>query len=259
MPFTTLANVLWATSLLGHLAVLSVLLVRGRWRKFPVFAGVLLYQVTETVVLGVIAHQGRWHAYSVAYWVLVFGDYGMQLALIWEIARSVLRPTGTWIRDARQSFFLWSAAGVLLAVGLAFTIGPPGSKGLDPWEARLTVFTSLLTCELFLAMSAAANRLGLPWRSHVMALAQGIMAWAAIALVGDLGHVILGWNRAFAVLDYARNLVYLGVLVFWGVAFWLPERARAPLSADMQEYLVALHRRVQYDLDRASAVDKPLL
>ena len=259
MNSASLENFLWAASFVGHAALLLVLLVRRRWREYPVFTAAICYQFLESALLFVISRQGSGHVYFVAYWTLAVGDYALQVALIFEIARIVLRPVGSWVRDARRGFLLWSLVGTLLATGLAMTIAPPAMKGIDLWDARVLVFTSLLTCELFLAMSASANRLGLAWRSHVMAIGQGLTVWAAVALLGDLGHVVLGGGRSFLVFDYVREFAYLGVLGFWAVSLWLPERERAPISADMQEYLIALHRRVQYDLDRANAADKPLL
>jgi len=37
MHFTTLDNVLWAAGFIGNVALLCVLLLRRRWRTFPVF------------------------------------------------------------------------------------------------------------------------------------------------------------------------------------------------------------------------------
>jgi hypothetical protein len=148
---------------------------------------------------------------------------------------------------------------MLVAFALSLAITPPGMKGLDLWEVRATVFTSLLTCEMFLAMSAVANRLGLLWRSHVMALGQGLTVWAVIALLGNLVHLAFGWKRSFVLFDHVEMFVYLGSLAFWTVAFWSPERVRPPLSAEMHDYLLALHRRVQYDVQRIGSARGPSL
>jgi len=257
--FSSLDNLLWASGFGGHLALLVVLLTRKRVRDFPVFTSLISYQIMMTVALFLISRYGNAHAYYIAYWALSPGDYAFQVALIFEIARHVLRPTGTWVRDARIGFLLWSAGGMLAALGLSLAVTPPGTKGLDLWAARATVFTSLLTCEMFLAMSAAANRLGLLWRSHVMALGQGLTVWALIALLGNLVHLALGWKRSFVLFDHVEMFVYLGSLAFWTVAFWLPERVRPPLSAEMQNYLLALHRSVKYDMQRMESVRKPPL
>jgi hypothetical protein len=116
------------------------------------------------------------------------------------MARHVLRPTGTWVQDARTDFLLWSASSIVIAATLSLVITPPEAKGLELWSVRATVFTSTLTCATFLAMSAAANRLGLPWNSHVMALGQGLTVWGLIALFGNIVHLALGWRRDFVLL-----------------------------------------------------------
>jgi hypothetical protein len=257
--FSVLDNLLWACGFGGHLVLLFVLLARRRVREFPIFTSLISYQIFVTVALFLISRYGNAHAYYLAYWILSPGDYAFQVALIFEIARHVLRPTGTWVQDARMSFLLWSLGGMLAAFGLSLAVSPPGTKGLYLWEVRATVFTSLLTCEIFLAMSTAANRLGLLWRSHVMALGQGLTIWAIIALLGDLVHLTLGWKRSFVIFDHVQMFVYLGALTFWAVAFWLPERVRPPLPAEMQIYLVALHRRVQYDMQRMQSMRRPPL
>jgi hypothetical protein len=259
MKFTTMDNLLWAAGFIGHAALLVVMVVRRRVRKFPVFTSLLAYQALKTVTLFLIWRYRSAHAYYLSYWILAPGDYAFQIALILEIARNVLRPTGTWVRDARISFLLWATIGMLVAAGMSLAVTPPGFAGLDLWSVRATVFTSLLTCEVFLAMSAAANRVGLLWGSHVMALGEGLTVWALIALLGNVVHFALGWNRDFVLFDHVVMFVYLGSLVFWMVAFWRPERQRAPLSAEMQEYLLALHRRVEYDLDRIKTVGRPPL
>ncbi len=254
MSLSTLDNALWATSLLGHVALLLVLLVRRRARDFPVFTAVIGFEVLRTVLLFVILRHGSRHAYFLAYWITGFADYIFQVALIVEIARDILRPTGSWVRDARSAFLGWGVAGLVAAGIFALQVGPPQAKGLDLWDVRTTIFTSLLTCELFIAMAVAANRLGLQWRSHVVAIGQGIATWAFVALLEDFGHTALGWNRQFVVFVHIRMFVYLAVLIYWMVAFWLPEKVRAPLSPGMNTYLVALHERVQYSL---KSIDGP--
>lgn len=248
MTLSALDKVLWAASLIGHAALACVLLVRRRWREFPVFTSFVIYQVLSTVLLFLVHEYGTRRGYFLTYWTTGFGDYAFQVAVIYEIARDVLRPTGRWVQEAQRSFFLWGGFGLVVATTLALQLGQPQSKGLDLWDARVTVFTSMLTCELFLAMSAAANRLGLQRRSYVVALGLGLTVWSCVSLVEDFAHAALGWNRDFGLSSHAHELVYLLVLAYWIVVFWLPEKARAPLSPEMRAYLLALHDRVQYDL-----------
>lgn len=248
MTGPTLANAMWAASFLGHAALIAVLILKRRSQSFPIFTTAITFQAFVSVLLFLISRDGSFHAYVLAYWVTAFPDYAFQVAVIFEMARIVLRPTGTWVSDARRSFLLWGGIGLLLAAAVAFALGSPGAKGLNLWDERITLFTSLLTCELFAAMIVSANRLGLQWRSHVIALGQGLTLWALLNLGSDVLHVIVGWERDFALYDDIREFAYLGALLFWIASFWLPETERAPLSPDMEAYLLALHRRVQYDL-----------
>ena len=243
MRLSVLDNALWAASLLGHAALLLILFLRKRAREFPVFTFFVASEVFRTVLLFFVLRYGTKHAYFLAYWITGFGNYLFQVALIVEIGRNVLRPTGRWVLEARKSFLIFGAVGLLVAAILAFELGPSQSKGLDLWDTRVTVFTALMTCGLFLAMLTAANRLGLRWRSQVFAIGQGLFLWAFISLLGDVGHTALGWNRDFIVLDHVRMFTYLAVLVFWSVTFWLPERERAQLSPEIQAYLLAAHEK----------------
>ena len=256
MNLSSWDNALWAAGLFGHVALLLVLLVRKRARDFPVFTSFAAFSVFTTVLLFFVLRHGSKHAYFLAYWITGFADYAFQLALIYEVARHVLRPTGTWVRDARQSFLAWGGSGLIVSAALALLIGRPQAKGLDLWDVRITIFTSLLVCALYIAMAMSANRLGLQQRSHVFALAQGFSAWTFCSLLEEFGHAILGWDREFVVLVHIRMIVYLLVLAYWIVAFWLPEKVRAPLSPEMKAYLVSLHKRVQYDLE---SIDGPHL
>ena len=248
MTLSTLDQVLWAASLIGHAALASVLVVRKRWKEFPVFTSFVIYEALTTLFLFAVLHTASKRAYFLAYWITGFGNYVYQVAVIYEIARDVLRPTGRWVREAQRSFFLWGGLGLVVAAVLASQLGLPQSKGLDLWEARIQVFTSMLTCELFLAMSTAANRLGLQRRSYVVALGLGITVWACVALLQDFAHAALGWDHSLVGSAYFEEVVYLFVLVYWIVTFSLPEKARAPLSPEMRQYLLALHKRVNYDL-----------
>ncbi len=255
MNLSNLDNALWATSLVGHVALVFVLILRSRVRKFPIFTAFLSYEALTTILLFLVSRHGSHHAYFLAYWITGFANYLFQLALILEVARDVLRPTGTWVRDAWRVFWGWCAAGLAAAALLALQIGPPQSKGFDLWDTRITVFTSVLTCGLFVAMATAATNLGLQWRSHVVALGEGLFVWAFVALLEDFAHAALGWDREFVVFVHIRMFVYLTVLLYWMVLFWLPERVRKPLSPEMMSYLVALHDRVKYDVNR---LDGPL-
>ena len=249
MSLSALDDALWAAGLLGHAVLLVVLLVRSRWRVLPVFSLLVAFEIARTCLLFLVLRHGSSQQYFLCYWSTGFLDYAFQLLLIFELARIALRPTGTWIKDAWKSFALWSAVGLAVAIAFGMLLHPPEMKGLDLWDLRVTVFTSMLTCEVFLSMSFAANRLGLRQGRYEVAIGQGIGFWSLISLGEQFAHGLLGWDRPFELFSHLRMAVYLVILVYWIGVLWQPEPEQAPLSPEMQRYIVALHAQVQYDLD----------
>ncbi len=253
MDLSALDRTLWATTFIGHVALLCVLLLRGRWRAFPVFTILIGFVTARTIALFLLYRSGLHVWYARVYWWADVADFVLQLALVLEIARVVLRPTGTWVRDARRFFLLVGSAGAVLAAILAWGVAPPGLPIKEVWEVRASLSTSLVTCELVVAMGLSAARLGLGWRNHVSVLAQGLGAWALVAAFVDGIQSYVGAAAHFATLDHVRILVYCFTLIYWTFQLWFPEPARRPISPEMRDYILALHRRVSYDLDRMDA------
>jgi hypothetical protein len=249
MNLSRVDDILWAASFMGHVALFCVLILRGRWRAFPIFTALICFDTFLTIALYDIYAHGSKVWYGRIYWAAAVVDFALQIGVVLEMARIVLRPTGAWVRDARKQFVLWAVVGVALAVVLAWGVSPPGLKAKEAWEVRGSLFTSLVTCELVLVMALASTRLGLGWRSHVMALGQGLAVWSIVAVAVDGIQSYVGAAQRFATLDHVRICVYCAALLYWIVEFWLPEPVRRPISPEMRNYILALHRKVTYDLD----------
>jgi hypothetical protein len=251
MNFTVLQNVLWAVGSVANIVLLLVLMRKQRWGEFPAFTTWIAFLTAESIGMFVIYREGSPRLYSVVYWLSVIVEFFLQIAVVVEIARIVLRPTGTWIHDARSRFLLSGIVAAFVAAGVALLLHPDARSSWDVWEIRGNLFTGIIIVELFSAMMGAANRLGLQWGSHVMGLGQGLFAWSGIAVLVDALHNVLGRYRWFTTLDELRGIVWIGAVVYWTIVFWRSQRERKPLSPEMQKYLVDLHSRVQYDLSRS--------
>jgi hypothetical protein len=251
MNFSVIQNVLWAASFAANVALLLVLVWKKRTREFPVFTVWIGFLTAEMAVLFLIYRWGSAHSYSEVYWSCVLVDFLLQLGVVMEMARIVLRPTGTWLSDARGRFLVSGFLGITLAAGTTLLLHPDANSSLDVWEIRGNLFTGIIIVELFSAMMGAANRLGLQWRSHVMGLGQGLFVWSTIAVLVDALHNVLGRYRWFTTLDNMRVTVWIAAAIYWAVVFWKPERKRNPLSPEMEQYLLDLHHRVKFDLSRS--------
>lgn len=250
MDLTLLDEALWAASFVCNAALLAVLIYRRRWKSFPTFTTWICYEILLTISLFAIYRLANSHTYAIAYWLGDACDFLLQFAVVLEIARSVLRPTGTWLRDARSQFLIGIAVGLALAAIVVFLVHPSAPNSVRVWAIRGDLFTSLVICEIYLAMMISSNRLGLQWRNHVMGLGQALSFWAVVGFLVDALHSLLGWGFHYGVLENVRSSAWIFATIVWIFVFWRPEPERLPLSPEMQKYLVALHERVRYDLQK---------
>jgi hypothetical protein len=253
MNLSALDWILVAATSLCSIALFAVLVVRHRWREFPVFTVYVGFDTVLSLVLYALFQHGFQIWYARIYWSEALIDFVLQLGIVFEIVRIVLRPTGTWVRDAKKQFILWGAAGILFAAALPFLVTPPAATFLDRLVVRGDLFTSLVICELIAVVTRTSKNLGLGWRNHVMALGNGWTAWAVAAILVDGLHSYFGAERYFGELEHARMFVYLAALGYWTVQFWLEEPARQPISPQLSAYIQDLHRRIKNDLDTLGA------
>jgi hypothetical protein len=251
------AQFLWAAGFIEHAVLLVVLLMRGRWRTFPVFTALIGFNAFRTLLLVVLYKYSSQAQYSYAYWGAGFLDLALQIAVILELARVVLKPTGTWVQDAKRQFLLYGLAGAAVAAAIAYSINPSSLGPLDFWIEKGELFSAMLTLELFAAMLFASTRLGLLGTSHVMRLGQGWAIWAIVDLFaeGIYSHFGPEWRNDLP--DTVRIIVYQAVTIYWIITLWRSEPKRRTLSTEMQSYLDGIHVQLQSELERVSSIEKP--
>jgi hypothetical protein len=253
MHFSVLSDAVWAASFVSTATLLVVMLVRDRWRPFPVLTLWMAFMATRTIVLVFLYLHDSKYWYTRIYVGALWIDFFLQLGVVVEIARIVLRPTGSWIRDDRWRFATVSIVGAAFDAFLAWRVNPPTLTVYQLWRIRENLFTSLVICELFVLMSLAANRLGLGWRNHVMAVGQGLTAWSSVMVVTTALQSFLGTRLLYLPLEDIRSAAYIAAIGWITLQLWRQEPERQPLSPDLQEYILALHKRVEYDLRRFDA------
>ena len=240
----------WVTPVFSGL-LLGCLLYKGRWRHFPAFTLLTACGVIFSVVLPLADFSARTGLYTGLYYTDDALSVGLQLAAVFELMGSVFRPTGTWVTEARRFFTIACMLGASAAVGASLLFSPPAIHGSRLVQLQVDTFTGLLTCEAVIAMMLAANHTGLAWRSHVMAIGQGLMFWALLTVsTEDAGAYLDPQSRSTGIF-YMRTAIYLVTLLYWTVQLWHEEPVRKPISPAMRKYIVALHDQVQYDLGKA--------
>lgn len=253
MSIFALDWILWAGGFASTVILFSILLFRGRWRVFPCFTTELGFDAFFTPVLYLVYRFGSTVWYARGYYLYSFVDAALQFAVVWEIARIVMRPTGTWVHDAKKQFSIGAGIGILIAVVIAVAISPPTSDRFLSIGVRIGVFTGALVCELFLVVVLTSNRLGLGWRNHVMSLILGWSTWAAIAVTVEGLHSYFGAQNHYRDLEHVKMIVFQASQVYWMVQFWRDEPARRPIPPELAAYIANLHSRVKNNLDTVGA------
>lgn len=252
MSLSTLDWILVALTSLGNTVLFAILMIRCRWKLFPVFTSFMGFETVLNPLFYLIVRSGSVSWYARTYWSVIFIEFFLELGVVWEIARIVMRPTGSWVRDARKQFIVWGAAGILFAAAVPFLVTPPAVSLLDRVNMRGNLFAALVICELIAVVTRTSKSLGLGWRNHVMALGNGWTLWAVVAILVDGLHGYFGAERYYGDLEHVRMFVYVIVLGYWGVQFWLEEPARQPISPELRAYIQVLHERIEHDLDTLS-------
>ncbi len=253
MNFSLVAKVLWAAGFFLNTALLFVLISRRRSRAVPWFTSWIGFQVLYSVALFLAYRFSTHKMYAILYWSGAFIDLSLQIALVLEIAYSVLRRSGRWIEGARIRLILMGAIAPVIALAMAWSMRPAAATRLDAWDARASLFTTILICLLFTGVMAASQQLGLGWRSHVMREGYGLMIWVLVSFVTDTLHAYWRTAEHFSELEQVRIIFYLGSLVYWAVAFWVPERQPVALTGTENKDLEALRRRLEYGVSRSAS------
>ncbi len=233
----------------ANAALVACLLYKKRWVKFPAFFALGLSGLVFSL-FQVLASSASIHTRYTVYYVDDVVSILLQLAVIVEIMLNVFKPNGKWVPEARRAFFIASVIGAAAAFGASFLLSPASVSHDFLLQLRVDTFTGLVTCEAVIAMMLAASHTGLPWKSHVMAVGQGLMFWALLTVsIEDIGAYFDPQGKSDGIY-YARLLIYLVTVAYWTVSLWREEPARKPISPALRKYIVALHDQVQYDLGK---------
>jgi len=253
MHLTDLDLLFWTAGFGVHLVLFCVLLIRCRYREFPIFSAFILSNIVRTVALYFVEQHGSKASYFYTFWSLGLLDTGLQLAVVYEMYFCTFRPLGQWARDIRGALSWLLVAIVAVAAGLTWLAAPPVRLWMQAVVIRSNFFSSVCLSELFVGMIVLSVKSGLPWKSHVARISQGLGVYSGIDLLIETGHSYFGASRStqvYAVLSHFRMSAYLVCVAYWIVMLWrnAPEPRKLPDS--LRGQLIRLQRSVDSDLDK---------
>jgi len=246
MRLPLLDTALWAAGPLLNAALLCVILLRRRLRTFPMLASWCMLTIVSAAVLFFTYRFASDHTYAVVYWIVEGLDALLQIGVIVEVARIVFHPDAVANRGIRLAPLIGVTAVVSFVI--VWWIHPSSPTSAGVWEIRGDLFTSLIVSVTFALVLLLSQKQGLHWRSHVMSIGYGLMAWAVVTLVIGLLHGYWGRYTHYVGVEHVRMFVYLCILCYWIVALWREEPEKERPSAEMRDAILHLTDKVSYDL-----------
>jgi len=246
----------WAATFCGHILLLFVLFVRRRASSFPAFTTYIAENTGTTVILYFVLNHLSFSAYRYSYWTLGLLNELVQLFVFYELAAHVFCPTGVWVRDVHRTFLGLVCIGGVVALLLTWLAHPTARLPIQTFILRSNFFSALLMSELFVGMLVLSATAGLPWKTHVARIAQGLGAYSIFSVAMDsvVNYVTLSRHaRLYTDLSRLRILTYLGCEVFWIVMLWHEAPVPRELPESMRLQIYSLQKQVEYDLIRIRA------
>jgi hypothetical protein len=256
MQLTGLDLLFWAAGLGAHLVLLSVLWIRRRFKVFPIFTAFVVANVGRTVVLCFVRLFGTRASYFYTFWSLGTLDTVLQLAVVYEMYSLTFRPLGIWARDLRGAFVWLVTGSIAIAAGLTWLASPHARLWIQVIMIKGSFFSSACMSELFVGMMVLAVKAGLPWKTHVARISQGLGVYSIIDVLIEAGHSYFGLERdsqAYTTLSHFRMTAYLLCLVYWIAMLWRKAPDSRRLPDNMRGQLTQLQNMVDSDLEKIRA------
>jgi hypothetical protein len=250
---TAFVRIVWTATFANNLLLLMVLFVRRRAASFPAFTTYVAFSVLHDAAEFLAFYYLSFATYRNIFYSLEILDVGLQILVFYELAVHVFCPTGTWARDVRRAFLGLVAASAGVAFLLSWIAQPPAPLRVQTFILRADFFSSLLMSELFVGTVVLTVTVGLPWKTHVARIAQGLGAYSLLTLATTIGVASVGItanNTVFAALIRAQKLVWLACQVYWIVTLWREAPAPRELPEVMRAQIFSLQNRVKDDLIR---------
>jgi hypothetical protein len=245
MHFLTVDNVSLVAALVLQAALAFTLIRRGLARVYPVFLLYMLLNLIEDPVGWAL--QGSDQLYLRYYFVVTILDYILQLLILFEIGRNVIRPSK---RSIPFPVAPVAIVGVLLCALIAASFSPQvqliGLGHTREILIRVSLLLAILKILLFVTLAVFAQVLGIGWKSHVLQLASGFAFYGAVSLMVQLSSTrVTGVDESSYVIHLTRlaqiqSAAYNFTLVFWIWAFSRNEAQRKDFTPQMQEVLVTI-------------------
>jgi len=229
----------WIIGVFGLVVLMTILIVRKRYRVFPWFTGLLLVEIIQTAALFLAHRYGGERIYFSTYWLGEIIEAFVRVGVLFELARITARHLGE-VERRRVRPMAYS----LLCAAVACVYVILREHGLNNPIVTLAVKVSLCTSILggFLALTIFLVTFyeGIRLRIHSQAVTYGMVVYLSGRLVGELALLLRVQNWWLSVQNGLKP-IYILCLFVWSVVFWFDEPTQV-LNDEMNRFHQAFIR-----------------
>lgn len=216
----------WSAGIIGHVALLCILISRGRYRLFPWFTLLIVGELAQSGYLFLL-HRfgiGGYSLYFYSYWALELMEALIRIIVIWEllegVSRDIQHHRNCSARDLAFGFVVFLICCIIFAWYLV-----SGSSSSIRNVMQASIAADTLTVGVALLSLRWSVRCGLRFRSHAMTISLGM---AVFVLSKVLVHWVAGLHHAshWSILERGLKPLYLICLLAWCVYLYLDEPAK---------------------------------
>jgi hypothetical protein len=219
---------LWIAGFCFQAVLVTVLVVKGIWSKFPIFVVYSGFTLFETMVTFVLRHHRS--AFFYTYWAFEAIGVVLGLAVAFEVFRQLF-AMHVGLRKLAVLIFRAALVGLLL-LGFIVIFSQSQARANNVPNAILVIeeATRIVEVGLIMFLFLFSTAFGLHWRQHVFGIALGLGIFAAIELITVTVKSHVG-SQASDALSIMRMLSYNFSLLIWLGYLLTPEHATS--SAEM--------------------------
>jgi len=241
MSFSAVIHGVWSAGLALQVLLAMVLVVKGLWKKFPVFASYTVFSLLETAVGYAVFHNR-----AVYFYVYLIGEsvlFVLGLAVVYEIFVHLFSAQPALRKIAALIFRVVVMLLVLLAGAVLYfkspILAPHGQGGAGSALLIVEEAARILQVGLIMFLFLFSSAFGLHWRQHVFGVALGLGVSTVVELVAVTMALHVGPLLAKS-LNVAHVLSFDFSILIWLGYLALPERAASraevPQRAQLEQW-----------------------
>lgn len=235
-------TLLWITGFSAECVVVGLLLWRRVFRTLPVFCAYLVWSLVSDLGQYIAANQLSSITYEHIYLVSLAIDSIFQFGVLFELARSVLRPVAAHLPR-------WTSVAVavliLLVCAAIWPLANVPGYGQFNLRSQLLVHLqqtfAILRILFFLVLAGCSQLLSIGWRDRELQIASGLGFYSMVSVSASVIHT---YQATTSPLYHLTNQIvaasYVCSLAYWVYSFVQVEAKRREFTPQMQNFLLAV-------------------